>query len=236
MSLLLQNVVLPLQEFSLELDLEIPAQVTAIFGPSGAGKTSLLDLIAGLRRPTSARIEIDGDILINTARHFHQPTRHRGIGYVPQDLALFPHLSVRQNLLYGVKPGQKIDPAFQFESIVELLEVGTLVNRRIDDLSGGEKQRVALARALLTAPRLLLLDEPLSSLDSRLKEKIIPCLGRIRAELSVPILYVTHDRDEVLALCDEVILLERGKVIGRGEPEDLLVDSVAEAILADAEG
>ena len=222
MSLTLRNVTLPLDEFSLELDLEIPAQVTAIFGPSGAGKTSLLDLIAGLRRPASAQIEINGETLVDTARHFHLPARHRGIGYVPQDLALFPHLSVRQNLLYGVKPGEKIDPAFQFESIVELLEVGSLVNRRIDDLSGGEKQRVALARALLTAPRLLLLDEPLSSLDARLKEKIIPCLGRIRAELSLPILYVTHDRDEVLALCDEVILLERGKVVGRGEPEVLL--------------
>ena len=225
MSLLLQNVVLPLHEFSLELDLEIPAQVTAIFGPSGAGKTSLLDMIAGLRRPASGRIEIDGEPLIDVANHFHLPARHRGIGYVPQDLALFPHLSVHQNLLYGARSDERTDPAFRFEPIIELLEVASLVNRRIHDLSGGEKQRVALARALLTAPRLLLLDEPLSSLDVRLKDKIIPCLGRIRAELSVPILYVTHDRDEVLALCDEVVLLERGKVVGRGEPEDLLVDS-----------
>lgn len=222
MSLTLENISLPLREFSLELDLEIPAQVTAIFGPSGAGKTSLLDVISGLRRPASARIEIDGDILVDTAKQFHMPARHRGIGYVPQDLALFPHLSVRQNLLYGAKPGGQTDPAFHFESIVELLEVGILVDRRIHELSGGEKQRVALARALLAAPRLLLLDEPLSSLDVRLKDKIIPCLGRIRAELALPILYVTHDRDEVLALCDEVILLERGKVVGRGEPETLL--------------
>lgn len=215
MNLLLKNVSLPLAEFSLEIDLEICQQVTAIFGPSGAGKTSLLDLIAGLRQPRSARIQLGDNILIDTTTHTNIPTRHRHIGYVPQDLALFPHLSVQQNLLYGCKTDGTADSLFSYEHVTRVLEIGSLVQRRVTNLSGGEKQRVALARALLTSPKILLLDEPLASLDTILKSKILPFLARIRDEFHVPMIYVTHDWAELQALCSEVLIMERGRIVGR---------------------
>jgi molybdate transport system ATP-binding protein len=214
-NLLLKNISLPVADFSIEVDVELQSQVTAIFGPSGAGKTSLLDLIAGLRRPASAFIQLDNRVLTNTAEKTLVPPRLREMGYVPQDLALFPHLSVRQNLLYGQKSASRAGPLFSFGHITEVLEIQPLARRRVTDLSGGEKQRVALARALLTSPRLLLLDEPLRSLDEALKAKIIPYLHRVRDEFKVPMLYVTHDRQEVLALCDEVLELKRGRITKR---------------------
>jgi len=215
MTLLLKNISLPLAGFILELSAELRSQVTAIFGPSGAGKTSLLDLIAGLRRPHSAFIQLEDRVLTDTASRVKVPPRCRQIGYLPQDLALFPHLSVRGNLLFGHQPGSELNRCFSFEHVVEVLEIGSLVHRNVTDLSGGEKQRVALARALLTSPRLLLLDEPLASLDRSLKARIIPYLARIRDEFRLPMLYITHDREEVLALCDEVLVLKRGKITGR---------------------
>jgi molybdate transport system ATP-binding protein len=210
--LLLKNIVLPLAEFPLEIDVELDNQVTAIFGPSGAGKTSLLDLIAGLRRPKSAFIELDGRVLADSARRIAVPPRARQIGYVPQDLALFPHLTAQKNILYGYKPASGAGSPFTFDHVVEVLEIGSLPLRRVTDLSGGERQRVALARALLTSPKLLLLDEPLASLDDALKAKIVPYLVRVREEFHVPMLYVTHDEREILPLCDEVLELSRGKI------------------------
>lgn len=215
MNLALKNIFLPLSDFPLEIDVEIQNQVTAIFGPSGSGKTSLLDLIAGLRHPKSAFIQLDDRILTDTTARTNIPTRHRQIGYVPQDLALFPHLSVRQNLLYGCKNDGNSNSLFGYEHVTQVLEIGSLVDRRVTNLSGGEKQRVALARALLASPQILLLDEPLASLDTVLKSKIIPYLARIRDEFHVPMLYVTHDWDEVQALCGEVLIIERGKVVKR---------------------
>ena len=215
MNLLLKKISLPLADFSVEMDLEIRNQVTAIFGPSGAGKTSLLDLIAGLRRPKSAFIQLGDRILTDTTARTNVPTRQRQIGYVPQDLALFPHLSVRQNLLYGCKENGSSSSLFGFERVTHVLEIEPLVDRRVTNLSGGEKQRVALARALLASPQLLLLDEPLASLDTVLKSKIIPYLARIRDEFHVPMLYVTHDWDEVEALCTEALIMERGKILRR---------------------
>jgi molybdate transport system ATP-binding protein len=215
MNLLLKNIFLPLAEFPLEIDLEIREQVTAVFGPSGAGKTSLLDLIAGLRQPRSAFIQLGDHVLTDTRRRTNIPTRHRHIGYVPQDLALFPHLSVRQNLLYGCNGNGAADSLFGYEHVTKILEIGSLEERRITNLSGGEKQRVALARALLTSPRIMLLDEPLASLDTVLKSKILPFLGRIRDEFQVPMLYVTHDWQEVQALCSEALIMERGKIVRR---------------------
>jgi molybdate transport system ATP-binding protein len=211
-SLLLKKISLPLGRFILEVDVEIHGRVTAILGPSGSGKTSLLDLIAGLRKPDHAFIQLGSDILTDTAEKIFVPAHRRGLGYVPQDLALFPHLSVRQNLLYGRRGGPANDPVFGFEHVVDVLDIRPLVARGVDGLSGGEKQRVALARALLAAPRLLLLDEPLANLDSSLKNKIIPYLARIRDEFHVPMLYVTHDRYEAVALADEVVVLMDGKV------------------------
>jgi molybdate transport system ATP-binding protein len=211
MNLLLKNIALPLSDFSLAVDVEIQSRVTAIFGPSGAGKTSLLDLVAGLRRAKSAFIQLDDVVLTDTARGLFVPVRRRGIGYVPQDLALFPHLSVRQNLRYGYEPNTRADSLFAFDHVAEVLEIQPLVSRRVTELSGGEKQRVALARALLTSPRLLLLDEPLASLDLKLKAKIIPYLARVRDEFRVPMLYVTHERSEVLSLADEMVVMIKGK-------------------------
>jgi molybdate transport system ATP-binding protein len=215
MNLLLKNISLPLADFTLEVDAEIQNQVTAVFGPSGSGKTSLLDLIAGLRHPKSAFIQVGERVLTNTNTGVKVPTRHRQIGYVPQDLALFPHLSVRQNLLYGCKDGANGNLLFSYEHVTQVLEIQPLVARRVTNLSGGEKQRVALARALLTSPRLLLLDEPLASLDSALKSKIVPYLARIRDEFHVPMLYVTHDWEEVQALCAEALIMECGKIVRR---------------------
>jgi molybdate transport system ATP-binding protein len=216
MSLLLKNISLPLAHFTLEVNLEISGRVTAVFGPSGAGKTSLLDLIAGLRAPRSAFIQLNGDVLTDTAKKFSVATHRRGMGYVPQDLALFPHLSVRQNLFYGRKSREAAGPLFSFEHVIKVLEIEPLISRGVTELSGGEKQRVALARALLASPRLLLLDEPLASLDAPLKEKIIPYLARIRDEFQVPMLCVTHDRFVALTLADEIVVLMAGKVMQTG--------------------
>ena len=221
MSLLLKNILLPLAHFTLEVNVEMQKRVTAIFGPSGAGKTSLLDLIAGLRRAQSAFIQLDENVLADTSKHYSVPTRRRGIGYVPQDLALFPHLSVRQNVLYGRNSRAATGPLFSFEHVVEVLEIQPLISRCVKGLSGGEKQRVALARALLSSPCLLLLDEPLASLDAPLKEKIIPYLARIRDEFQIPMLCVTHDRFEALALADEIVVLVDGKVMQTGPVLDV---------------
>jgi molybdate transport system ATP-binding protein len=211
--LLLKNISLRLAEFVLQVDLDLAGQVTAIFGPSGAGKTSLLDLIAGLRRPESALIQLEQRTLTDTARGLALPPREREIGYVPQDLALFPHLPVRKNLLYGCKAPAPRDGLFSYEHVTTVLEIGPLAGRGVTELSGGEKQRVALARALLTSPKLLLLDEPLAGLDTALKAKILPYLARVRDEFRVPMLYVSHDRQEIETLCDEVVELERGQVL-----------------------
>lgn len=222
MALVLKNISLPLAAFSLEVNHTMQGRITAIFGPSGAGKTSLLDLIAGLRHARSAFIELDGRVLTDTSQGVFIPTRQRGVGYVPQDLALFPHLSVRQNLLYGHKATASTNHLFSFEHVVEVLEIQSLTARAVTDLSGGEKQRVALARALLASPKLLLLDEPLANLDLRLKKRIIPYLLRIRDEFRIPMLYVTHDRFEALSLADTMIGLIEGKVARAGAPSEVL--------------
>lgn len=213
MELILRNISLPLAHFALQLDIEIRQQVTAIVGPSGSGKTSLLDLVAGLRRAETALIQLDGLVLADTSRSIFVPPRDRHIGYVPQDLALFPHLSVRRNLVYGQRPGADTSGLFSTKHVLDVLELGPLIDRDVLELSGGEKQRVALGRALLTAPRLLLLDEPLANLDSALKSRIIPYLANVRDEFRVPMLFVTHDPDEVTTLCDQTIEIRRGKII-----------------------
>ncbi len=173
----------------------------------------MLDLIAGLRRPESALIQLEQRVLTDTSRGLALPPREREIGYVPQDLALFPHLPVRKNLLYGRKASAPCDGLFSYEHVAAVLEIGPLAGRSVTELSGGEKQRVALARALLTSPKLLLLDEPLAGLDAALKAKIIPYLARVRDEFKVPMLYVSHDRAEIQTLCDEIVELERGQVL-----------------------
>ena len=201
----LTNILLPLASFDLSLDLELPHRVTAIIGPSGAGKTSLLEVIAGLRKLKSGRVELNETDLTKL------PPETRSIGYVPQDLALFPHLTVERNIYFGGQGSQRISP----EHVLKILEIEPLLNRRVTEISGGEQQRAALARALLASPRLLLLDEPLGSLDTELKSKVLPYLCKVRDEFKIPMLYVTHDRAEAARIAHETVVLERGKVIAR---------------------
>lgn len=218
MKLELRNVRLPLSGFDLEADLEITAARTGIFGPSGAGKTSLLETIAGLRAASCDAIRFDGITFAALAQAF--PVRLRRVGYVPQDDSLFPHLDVRRNLLYG-RTSKTRDPAFSIEHVTEFLEIEPLLARDVRQLSRGERQRVTIGRALLSEPRLLLLDEPLTGLDRKLRETILEQLKKLPNEFDLPMLYVTHDRTEAVELCDEVLLLERGKIVGRGEPREL---------------
>jgi molybdate transport system ATP-binding protein len=220
MKLEILDVDLPLREFHLELDVVLQGAITAVFGPSGAGKTSLLELIAGLRRPRSAHIALDGISFQNTMHGLLMPSRERGIGYVPQDLALFPHLSVQRNVTFGQQK-ETPDGAFTFEHIVDVLEVVPLLDRGVAGLSGGEKQRVAIARALMARPRLLLLDEPMEGLDATLRERVRQLLQRLRQEFGVPMLYVSHSPREILALCDDVLVLERGRARYHGPPSQL---------------
>ncbi len=222
MSLQLRNIRLPLAEFALEVDAIFDQPIAGIFGPSGAGKTSLLDLIAGLRRPVAGTVRLDDEVVFNTAVRINLPPRLRRIGYVPQDLALFPHLNVHANLMYGYQSAVMDNELFTLEHVTEVMEIAPLLERNVTTLSGGEQQRVAFARAILSAPRLLLLDEPMSSLDSRLKKRLIPFLLRIRDEFRIPLIYVTHDAGELVALSDEVLVLERGRLIERGSPTDVL--------------
>jgi len=221
MSLLLKNISLPLAPFTLEVDVEIHGRFTVIFGPSGSGKTSLLELVAGLRVAASAFIQLGDRVLTNMAEGVFVPVRQRGVGYVPQHLALFPHLSVRQNLFYGHKSEGESNRLFSYERVTEVLEIQPLIQRGVTELSGGEMQRVALARALLASPRLLLLDEPLASLDLKLKMRIIPYLSRIRDEFHIPMLYVTHDRFETVALADDMVVLVGGKVAQTGSVQEV---------------
>jgi molybdate transport system ATP-binding protein len=221
MSLRLRDVRLPLAGFTLELDVTFDRSVVGVFGPSGAGKTSLLELIAGLRRPTTGAVELDNTVLFDANTRVNIPPRLRRIGYVPQDLALFPHLNVQGNLLYGYRIANEQNAVFASEHVIAVMEIASLLERDVTTLSGGEQQRVAFARAILSAPRLLLLDEPMSSLDGRLKDRLVPFLLRIRDEFHIPLIYVTHDAAELESLCDEVALLESGRIVGRISPPEL---------------
>jgi molybdate transport system ATP-binding protein len=193
--------------FVLELEQELASGITALFGPSGSGKTTVLDAIAGLRKPSAGVISINDRMLFDTRQGISLPPHERHVGYVPQDVALFPHMDVRRNVLYGRRLGQKLS----LETVVLMLEVGGLLDRRVSELSGGERQRVALARALMSAPELLLLDEPLAAVDVERRRRILPYLLRVRDDLGIPVIYVSHDRAEVNQLADRVIVLEDGR-------------------------
>jgi len=214
--------------------------VTALFGRSGSGKSSLVDIVAGLIKPQRGKVVVDGQTLVDTDRGVFVPRHRRRIGYVFQDSRLFPHLSVRQNLLYGRWFSRGAGGAAgDFASIVELLGIGTLTERKPDSLSGGEKQRVAIGRALLAHPRLLLMDEPLASLDEARRAEILPYIERLRDVAGVPILYVSHSVAEVARLATTVVILSEGKVTAVGPVLDILPlaeasdgGSVLEAVVA----
>jgi molybdate transport system ATP-binding protein len=197
--------------FTLDVDLRLDRPVTALFGPSGAGKTTVLDAIAGLRTPGSGSITINNRVVFDSRSGINIPTHRRHVGYVAQDVALFPHMNVRRNVLYGRRDGQKL----ALPTVSRMLEIEGLLNRDVPQLSGGERQRVALARALMSAPELLLLDEPLAAVDVERRRRILPYLERVRDELRVPIVYVTHDRSEASQLADEIVVLQEGRVIER---------------------
>jgi molybdate transport system ATP-binding protein len=193
--------------FELRLDEQLASGITALFGPSGSGKTTTLDAIAGLRVPSDGVIAIHDRVLFDATHRINLPPHERHVGYVPQDVALFPHMNVRSNVLYGRRPAQKL----LVDVVVQMLEVEGLLDRRVAELSGGERQRVALARALMSAPELLLLDEPLAAVDVERRRRILPYLLRVRDELKIPVIYVSHDRAEVDQLADRVIVLEDGR-------------------------
>jgi molybdate transport system ATP-binding protein len=202
--------------FVLDMDLVIPGRgVTALFGPSGAGKTTCLRAIAGLDRVPGGFLEVEGEVWQDDSRGIFRPTHCRALGYVFQEAGLFPHLSVRQNLEYG-RRRRAATPPVDFDHMVGLLAIGPLIDRRPDTLSGGECQRAAIARALLAGPRLLLLDEPLASLDLARKNEILPYLERLHHELEIPVIYVSHSIDEVVRLADHLVLLADGHVAASG--------------------
>lgn len=186
-----------------------PAGLTVLFGPSGAGKTSLLDAVAGLLRPREGRIAAGGEVLFDSAAGIDLPPERRACGYVFQDDRLFPHLQVRDNLLYGWRLARADRRWMSLEQASGFLGLGHLLDRMPETLSGGEAQRVAIGRALLAAPKFLLMDEPLSSLDGARREEIMTVIERIRDELALPILYVSHDRAEVARLSSQIVEIER---------------------------
>ncbi|AMG57980.1 molybdenum ABC transporter ATP-binding protein ModC [Pantoea vagans] len=203
-------------EHQLDIDLQIPAKgITAIFGVSGAGKTSLINAISGLTQPQRGRIELNDRLLFDAEQKIALPPEKRRIGYVFQDARLFPHYRVRGNLQYGMAPSMKA----QFDSLVSLLGLEALLSRFPLSLSGGEKQRVAIGRALLTAPDMLLLDEPLASLDLPRKRELMPYLQTLAKQVDIPMLYVSHSLDEILHLADNVLVLDAGKVKAFGPLE-----------------
>ncbi|TXR40631.1 molybdenum ABC transporter ATP-binding protein [Ectopseudomonas mendocina] len=210
--------------FTLDVDLDLPGRgVTALFGHSGSGKTSCLRCFAGLDRPQQGYLQVAGERWQDSACGFFLPAHKRAIGYVFQDANLFPHLSVRQNLAYGQR---RIPPAQRkvaLDQALQLLGIGHLLERMPSALSGGERQRVGIARALVTSPRLLLMDEPLASLDLKRKQEVLPYLQRLHEELDIPVLYVSHAPDEVARLADHLVLLDEGQVRASGPLKDILL-------------
>jgi molybdate transport system ATP-binding protein len=211
----------------LQLDIAFTAGekgITALFGPSGVGKTTALNVIAGLFRPDGGRVSLDGDVLFDSARRLCVPPQRRRIGYVFQDGRLFPHLTVEKNLRFGWRRAEVRVPESEVDRVLDMLGLGKLLGRKPSQLSGGEKARVALGRALLSNPRLLLLDEPLSALDAARKDEILPYLERLHESASLPIIYVSHSLDEIIRLADTIVLLSNGGVAAAGPIFDVLND------------
>jgi molybdate transport system ATP-binding protein len=210
------DVVKKLGEFTLEASFTSEGRVTGLFGASGAGKTSLINMIAGLVKPDRGTIALDGETLDDSVAGLHIPPYRRRIGYVFQDARLFPHLDVRQNLDYGRRMNRLDQDPAQQKRVIDLLDIGSLLDRRPGKLSGGERQRVAFGRALLSKPKLLLLDEPLGALDEERKREILPYLVRLRDEAGIPMVYVSHDAAELRQLATQIVMLKGGRITAFG--------------------
>jgi len=210
------------QTFQLQAEFAVPAGITILFGPSGAGKTTLLNCIAGLSAPDGGRISLGNRVFFDSEKHLDVPVRRRKVGYVFQDLALFPHLSVEANVSYGISEIEGRERAKRVEKTLGSLGIAGLRKRRPAELSGGERQRVALARALVTEPSILLLDEPLAALDLPVRMKIADDLRRSVQDLPIPVLYVTHSRDEVFMLGEKLLAFEQGQIVAEGTPHEVL--------------
>jgi len=217
--------------FSLDVAFELPTPgVVALFGRSGCGKSTIVNIIAGLLDADEGRVVLDDIVLLDTANHVRLPTERRRLGYVFQDARLFPHLSVAGNLRYAERRASGI-PYVTAQDVTRLLDIGRLLHRRTHQLSGGERQRVAIGRALLTQPRLLLLDEPLAALDAARRDEVLPYLETLRDELKIPMVYVTHDFEEVMRLATHIVLLDRGSVISQGDLGAMSIDSRLRSII-----
>ena len=224
--------------FHLQVAFEAPTPgIVALFGRSGCGKSTTIDLIAGLLAPDGGHVRLDGATLVDTAAGASIGAEHRRVGYVFQDARLFPHLRVTGNLRYGLKRAKAVQQRIGFDEVVALLGLAPLLERRPHQLSGGERQRVALGRALLSQPQLLLLDEPLASLDAARREEVLPYLEALRDRLSIPMIFVSHQFDEVLRLATHVVLLDGGRVAAQGSPGEIsLVPALRAIVGPDAVG
>lgn len=217
-------------EFALEFEAEWDPPVAALFGPSGSGKSTILEIVAGVRRGASGRVVLDGRTILDTGRGVDPPPPARWIGWVPQDASLFPHLSVAENVRYGIARGG-VEGEARLRAAIAVLELEELLGRPASRLSGGEKQRAAVARAIASGARVLLLDEPLASLDAPLRARIFPLFLRLRDEIGLPMLYVSHDPREVEALAGHVLVIAEGRCVASGRTKDVLASAEATVAL-----
>jgi molybdate transport system ATP-binding protein len=218
------------REFSLDVEFTAVPGFTVIFGPSGSGKTTLLDCVSGLTTPDAGKITVGESVLFGGSESFNLPPAKRNVGYVLQDLALFPHLTVKQNIEYGLAYLPRHDREKKVTLMMQEFRIEHLSEQRPGKISGGERQRVALARSLVTDPCVLLLDEPLAALDAATKSKIIDDLRRWNRQHQIPILYVTHSREEVLALGECVLVMQQGRIVARGTPHEVLSAPLQESV------
>lgn len=225
-----------LDSFTLDLGFDAPKGITVLYGRSGSGKTTIINAVAGLFTPTSGRISADGTTLFDSKAGINLPPHKRRVGYVFQEARLFPHLTVRQNLIYGRWYSGQSTKSDDVGRVVDMLGIGSLLDRQPNRLSGGEKQRVAIGRALLADPQIILADEPLTALDSQRKEEILPYFERLRDQVDIPILYVSHSASEVTRLATTVVAIEAGRILRQGPAVDVLSDPQVTPLGAQAAG
>lgn len=211
--------------FDLEAKFSLDQTITGLFGSSGSGKSTLLNLVAGLAHPDNGWLKLGDKHLFNSEKNINLSPNKREVGVVFQDSQLFPHLTVSANLLFGYKRINRKQRRFELSEIVDLLEIGHVLKKRPSQLSGGEKQRVGLGRALLASPKFLILDEPLASLDQGLKQQILPFLKRVKDELELPMVYISHSMEEILYLTDHLVVINKGRILGAGHFYDVIKDS-----------